>query len=151
MNEKERLLTVLKGDQVDRPPVICPGGMMSACVTEISDQVGDGHHSGTNAMVSAARKINELIGFENYGVPYCLTAEVEALGASVNLGDNLIEPRVTRYNDDPLEAIMVNYSPVDVTTSRMGVVLEAIRELRNSQVPVIGNVFGPYQYCDLSC
>ncbi|WP_459931621.1 uroporphyrinogen decarboxylase family protein [Desulfosporosinus burensis] len=142
MDEKERLLNVLKGDRVDRPPIICPGGMMSACVTEISDQVGGGHHSDTKAMVSAARKINELIGFENYGVPYCLTAEVEALGASVNLGDNLIEPRVTRYNDEPLEAIMENYSLVDVTTGRMGVVLEAIRELRNSHVPVIGNVSG---------
>ena len=142
MNEKERLLSVLKGDRVDRPPVICPGGMMSACVTEISDQVGGGHHSETQAMVSAARKINELIGFENYGVPYCLTAEVEALGASVNIGDNLIEPRITRYNDQPLEAIMESYSPVNVTTGRMGVVLAAIRELENSRVPVIGNVSG---------
>lgn len=141
MDEKERLLSVLKGDRVDRPPVICPGGMMSACVTEISDLVGGGHHSDTGAMVSAARKINELIGFENYGVPFCLTAEVEALGASVNLGDNLIEPRVTRYNDEPLEAIMDNYQ-VDVTAGRMGIVLEAIRELRNSRVPVIGNVSG---------
>lgn len=142
MDEKERLLSVLKGDRVDRPPVICPGGMMSACVTEISDLGGGGHHSGTRAMVSAARKINELIGFENYGVPYCLTAEVEALGAIVNIGNNLIEPRVTRYNDEPLEAIVENYSPVDVTTGRMGIVLEAIRELRNSRVPVIGNVSG---------
>ena len=142
MNEKERLLSVLKGDRVDRPPVICPGGMMSACVTEISDQVGGGHHAGTKEMVSAARKINELIGFENYGVPFCLTSEVEALGATVNIGDNLIEPRITQYNDQPLEVIMENYSPVEVTTGRMGVVLEAIGELRNSRVPVIGNVSG---------
>lgn len=142
MNEKERLLNVLKGDRVDRPPVICPGGMMSACVTEISDQVGGGHHAGTKEMVSAARKINEQIGFENYGVPFCLTSEVEALGATVNIGDNLIEPRITQYNDQPLEVIMENYSPVEVTTGRMGVVLEAISELRNSRVPVIGNVSG---------
>jgi len=142
LDEKERLLNVLKGDRVDRPPVICPGGMMSACVTEISDQVGGGHHSDTKAMVSAARKINELVGFENYGVPYCLTAETEVLGASVNLGDNLIEPRVTGYNDKPLEVIIENYSPVSVTTGRMGVVLAAIRELRNDRIPVIGNVSG---------
>ena len=141
MNQKERLLTVLKGDRVDRPPVICPGGMMSACVTEISDLVGGGHHSGTDAMVSAARKVGELAGFENYGVPFCLTAEVEALGASVNIGDNLVEPRITQYNEQPLEGIMENY-PVDVTNGRMGIVLEAIGELKNSQVPVIGNVSG---------
>jgi MtaA/CmuA family methyltransferase len=141
LDEKVRLLSVLKGDRVDRPPVICPGGMMSACVTEISDQVGGGHHSDTTAMVSAARKINELIGYENYGVPFCLTAEAEALGAEINLGDNLIEPRVTRYNNLPLEAIVENYQ-VDVASGRMGIVLEAIRELRNDRVPVIGNVSG---------
>jgi [methyl-Co(III) methanol-specific corrinoid protein]:coenzyme M methyltransferase len=140
--EKERLLSVLKGDRVDRPPVICPGGMMSACVTEISDQIGGGHHSGAEAMVRAARMINELTGFENYGVPYCLTSEVEALGADVNIGDNLVEPRVTQYNDEPLEAIMESHSALDVTGGRMGVVLEAIRELRNDRVPVIGNVSG---------
>ncbi|HBW34336.1 uroporphyrinogen decarboxylase family protein [Desulfosporosinus sp. BICA1-9] len=144
MNEKERLLSVLKGDRVDRPPVICPGGMMSACVTELSDQVGGGHHTNARAMVSAARKINELIGFENYGVPFCLTAEVEALGAIVNLGDNLVEPRVTQYNDQSLEAIIENNYRVDVSTGRMGVVLEAVRELSSSNngVPVIGNVSG---------
>ncbi|MDR3601072.1 MAG: uroporphyrinogen decarboxylase family protein [Desulfosporosinus sp.] len=142
MDEKERLLTVLQGERVDRPPVICPGGMMSACVTEISDQVGGCHHTETGAMVSAARKINQLTGFENYGVPYCLTAEVEALGASVNIGNNFIEPRVTRYNDESLEAIMENYSSVEVTTGRMRVVLEAIRKLRNNRIPVIGNISG---------
>lgn len=142
MNEKERLLKVLKGDRVDRPPVICPGGMMSACVTEISEQVEGGHHSETYAMVSAARKINEQIGFENYGVPYCLTAEVEALGASVNLGNKLVEPRVIQYNEEPLETIMERYSLIDVTTGRTGTALEAIRELRNGRVPVIGNVSG---------
>ncbi|WP_407311294.1 uroporphyrinogen decarboxylase family protein [Desulfosporosinus sp. SB140] len=141
MDEKERLLSVLKGDRVDRPPVICPGGMMSACVTEISDQIGGGQHSDRAAMVEAARKINELTGFENYGVPFCLTAEVEALGASVNLGNNLIEPRVTQYNDQPLEAIMENHQ-VDVSAGRMGTVLEAIHELKNDRIPVIGNVSG---------
>jgi Uroporphyrinogen-III decarboxylase len=141
LDEKERLLSVLRGDRVDRPPVICPGGMMSSCVTEISDQVGGNHHSDTTAMVNAARKINELTGFENYGVPFCLTAEVEALGASVNLGDNHIEPRVTQYNDEPLEAIMDNYR-VDVSAGRMGTVLEAIHQLKNGCVPVIGNVSG---------
>jgi [methyl-Co(III) methanol-specific corrinoid protein]:coenzyme M methyltransferase len=93
-------------------------------------------------MAMAARKIHELTGFENFGVPYCLTAEVEPLGAGVNLGDNRIEPRITMYNDRPLEEIMTACS-VDVAEGRMGVVLEAIRVLSNNQVPVIGNVSGP--------
>lgn len=142
MDEKERLLNVLQGDRVDRPPVICPGGMMSACVTEISDQIGGGQHSDRTAMVEAARKINELAGFENYGVPFCLTAEAEALGANVNLGDNLVEPRITQYNEQPLELIMENCQ-TDVADGRTGTVLQAIRELKNDRIPVIGNVSGP--------
>jgi len=142
LDEKVRLLNVLQGDRVDRPPVICPGGMMSACVTEISDLVGGRRHSDPQAMALAARKIHELTGFENFGVPYCLTAEVEPLGAGVDLGDNRIEPRITRYNDRPLSEIMATYA-VDVAKGRMGAVLEAIGMLSNSQVPVIGNISGP--------
>ena len=35
MNPKERLTAVLQHHEVDRPPVICPGGMMNAAVVEI--------------------------------------------------------------------------------------------------------------------
>jgi [methyl-Co(III) methanol-specific corrinoid protein]:coenzyme M methyltransferase len=115
--------------------------MMSACVTEISALVGRGRHSDPETMAVAARKIHELTGFENFGVPYCLTAEAEPLGAGVELGDIQIEPRITTYNDRPLEKIMASHA-VDVAAGRMGAVLKAVEMLKNSEIPVIGNVSG---------
>mgnify|MGYP001569924189 FL=1 len=37
---KERLYRVLKGEKVDRPPCICPGGMMNMIVEEVMDITG---------------------------------------------------------------------------------------------------------------
>ena len=35
LTPKERLLKVLRKEPVDRPPVICTGGMMNAAIVEI--------------------------------------------------------------------------------------------------------------------
>ena len=35
LSPKERLLKVLNKEEVDRPPVICPGGMMNAAIVDI--------------------------------------------------------------------------------------------------------------------
>lgn len=136
---------MLRNGEVDRPPVICPGGMMSACVTEVLDYIDGNHHNNLSSMVASARKIHELTGFENLGVPWCITAEPELFGAGVNLGDNKIEPRITYYNEDDLETIMGRYPVSFNDTDRCGrinVILDAIKILKNDTVPVIGNVSG---------
>ncbi|MGL4731200.1 MAG: uroporphyrinogen decarboxylase family protein [Clostridium sp.] len=143
MNEKERLLKVLNGEDVDRPPVICPGGMMNAAITDILEEVEANHNCDVDAMVMAAKLINEDIGFENYGVPFCMTVEAEPLGIELSFGDKTVEPRVTKYNEDELENIIENYSINPIVDKRMPVVLEAIEKLKNDKVPVIGNITGP--------
>ena len=35
---KERLQRVLAKQEVDRPPVICPGGMMNAAIVEVMEK-----------------------------------------------------------------------------------------------------------------
>ena len=142
MNEKERLLRILKGKDVDRTPVICPGGMMSACVTEILEDIEGNHNLDYKSMAQASRKIYSGTGFENYGVPFAMIAEAEPLGAKVQIGNKLIEERVIEYNSSSLEEIMENYSVIPKNENRMNVVLNAIGELKNSSVPVIGNIMG---------
>lgn len=142
MDEKERLLKVFKNEEVDRVPVICPGGMMNAAITDILDQVLVNHNVEVMDMVNTARKIREEIGFENYGVPFCMTCEAEPLSKSIDEGDMYCEPRIMEYNDLPLREIMKSkINPQK--DGRMPVVLEAIRRLKNDQVPVIGNITGP--------
>lgn len=142
MTEKERLLKVLRGERVDRPPVICPGGMMNAAVSEVVQDIKNNHNSDLDAMVEAAKKVHQLTGFENYGVPFCMTVECEPLGVEVDLGDKLVEPLVTKYKQAPMEAIMqMKVDPCQ--TMRMPVVLAAIKQLKNDEIPVIGNITGP--------
>jgi len=142
LNEKERLLGLLKGKDVDRPPVICPGGMMSACVTEILDDIEGNHNLDYKVMAQVSRKIYRGTGFENYGVPFAMIVEAEPLGAKVQIGNKLIEERVIEYNSNSLEQIMEAYSVIPKNETRMNVVLNAIGELKNNNVPVIGNITG---------
>jgi [methyl-Co(III) methanol-specific corrinoid protein]:coenzyme M methyltransferase len=143
MNEKERLLKVLRGENVDRPPVICPGGMMNAAVTELLGEINDNHNTDLDAMVAAAIKVRQIIGFENYGVPFCMTCESEPFGVVISEGDKNNEPRILKYNDFDLEEIMTNFNPKLSINSRGQTVIKAIERLRNDEIPVIGNITGP--------
>ncbi|GAA0124875.1 MtaA/CmuA family methyltransferase [Clostridium sp. CTA-19] len=143
MNEKERLLKVLKGEKVDRPPVICPGGMMNAAVTDILKEIKENHNCDLEGMVMAAKMVNEEIGFENYGVPFCMTVEAEPLGIELSFGDKTVEPRVTKYNEEEIGEIIKKYDINPIKDKRMPIILKAIEKLKNNEVPVIGNITGP--------
>lgn len=142
LNEKQRLLNVLMGEAVDRPPIICPGGMMSASVTEILEDIKENHNLDYKTMAEVSRKIYKSVGFENYGVPFAMIVEAEPLGAEVQMGDKFIEERVIQYNSEPLEHIMKKYKVIPKNESRMNTVINAIKELKNNEVPVIGNITG---------
>ncbi|AFS78170.1 methylcobamide:CoM methyltransferase MtbA [Gottschalkia acidurici 9a] len=142
MNEKERLLKTLKGEKVDRHPVICPGGMMSACVTEVLDDVEDDHNLTIDGMVKAARNIYKKTGFENYGVPFAMVAEAELLGVTVDSGTKTTEERIIEYNNDDLDDIINNYDINPNDSPRMKTTIESIKILKNDKVPVIGNLVG---------
>lgn len=142
VTQKERLIRTLNGLSVDRPPVICPGGMMNAAVTEIVEDMNGNHNTDLEAMIASAKQVHEKTGFENYGVPFCMTAEVEPLGAVIDYGHVLVEPRVTQYSKLDMEAL-ADMSDVDVTREpRMVMVVEAIKALKNDEIPVIGNITG---------
>lgn len=142
MNEKERLLNKLRGGDVDRVPVICPGGMMSACVTEILEDMDANQNLNSTTMAEAAIKIHDRTGFENFGVPFAMIAEAEPLGIKIDNGNKKIEERVIEYNNDPLEKIMAKYKIDPKNEMRMGIVIDAISKLKNDSVPVIGNITG---------
>jgi MtaA/CmuA family methyltransferase len=142
LNEKERLLRALKGESVDRPPVICPGGMMNASVTELLEGFDKNHNIDLASMVGAARRVHELAGFENLGVPFDMTVEAEPLGAKIELGNKLIEPRVTEYSQEDIEVIINKYNVNPINERRMNLTLEALSRLKNDDIPVIGNITG---------
>jgi len=81
ISPKERLIKVLRKRKVDRPPVVCPGGMMNAAIVDVMQKTGhtlpEAHHD-EELMAELSYDVHKYTGFENFGIPFCMT--VEAVG-----------------------------------------------------------------------
>ncbi|OIQ60868.1 uroporphyrinogen decarboxylase [Moorella thermoacetica] len=148
LTEKTRLLAVLKKQPADRPPVICPGGMMNAAVVEVVRQTGINlpeAHGDPELMAGLARAVRRLTGFENFGVPFCMTVEAEALGSAVDYGTLACEPKIAReaYN----RAAAVNFREIEelLAAGRVRAVAGAVASLAagDPDVPVLACLTGP--------
>lgn len=144
---KERLQYVLDGRKTDRPPCICPGGMMNMVTSELMDAVSvylPEAHTDAGKMAALAKAVYDQGCFENYGVPFCMTVEAEEMGAKVSMGSHIYEPHVTEYVIDSV-CDYKKLPPVNPRSGRAKVVLDAIRILKEeaAQVPIIGNLTGP--------
>jgi len=147
MTPKERLKHAFEGKEVDRPPCICPGGMMNMVTSELMDLVGvhmPAAHSDAGKMAALAKAVYDQKCFENYGVPFCMTIEAEEMGAKVDLGNQMYEPHVVEYVIDTVSDRQ-KLRAFDCNQGRVKVVLDAIRLLKdgNEDVPIVGNLTGP--------
>lgn len=147
LNPRERLLGALQGTQLDRIPCICPGGMMNMIVTELMHKTNimwPDAHTDVDKMTNLAAAVYEYGMFENYGVPFCMTIEVEGMGAEVDLGNTKFEPRVVSYVLDTVSDYN-KLKQLDTNMGRAKVSIDVISRLKskNEGVPVIGNLSGP--------
>ena len=147
---RERLLSVLhkERENVDRPPVICMGGMMNAAVVEIMERTGHTlpeAHVDARLMAQLSLDIHEETGFENFGLPFCMTVEAEVLGSTVNLGSFSCEPKIEKEAFSSVSRVEVRDVHRAADSGRIPVVLEAIGALSQShpRIPVIGALTGP--------
>lgn len=147
LTEKERLGAAMKGRDVDRPPCVCPGGMMNMITRELmerSELLWPAAHSNPALMADLSAASYEYGCFENFGLPFCMTVEAEAMGATVAMGDLDREPHVI---GDAIDSVTRwrQLRPLDKNMGRVKVVLDAIRLLkdRNPDVPILGNLTGP--------
>lgn len=147
LTPKERLDLVLKNKPVDRPPCICPGGMMNMVTENLMDISGfkwPKAHTNPEIMANLALSVYEEGGFENFGVPFCMTIEAEAMGATVDLGNKITEPRVIKY---PINSVdqWRDLKKIDLNKGREKVVLDAIKIIKEKElpVPIMANLTGP--------
>ncbi|MEG0793137.1 MAG: uroporphyrinogen decarboxylase family protein [Lachnospiraceae bacterium] len=144
---KERLQCVLNGNEADRPPCICPGGMMNMVTSELMDSVSifmPEAHTNARQMAELTKAVYDKGCFENYGVPFCMTVEAEELGAKVDMGSRIYEPHVVEYAMDSV-CDWEKLTGIDLMAGRTKVVLDAIRILKEetNDVPIVGNLTGP--------
>ena len=122
--------------------------MMSMVCREVgqnSAPVWRDAHTRPAIMAKVAVDLQEASGFENLGVPFCMTVETEALGGKIDYGDYATEPRVTGYVlNAPGELNRLVFKGTH-TGGRMPVVLEAISILKQQKkdLPIVGNLTGP--------
>lgn len=148
MTEKERLLKRLRGEKVDRTPVISPGGMMTTASREVMERSGccwPAVHRDAEKMAMLSIAMHNEAGIENLGIPFCMTVEAEALGGEVEDGDGITEPHMVNY---PLTSVegwkdLKELNPYE--NGRLPTILTCTRILSQKMpdVPVIGNLVGP--------
>lgn len=148
LTPKQRLLRTLARKPVDRPPVICMGGMMNAAIVEVMRQTGHTlpeAHFDPQGMADLAGDVTEATGFENIGLPFCMTVEAEALGSRVDHGTLACEPKIAAeaypsIRDVPLAALF-SQAPA----GRREVVARAagLCARRHDDLPVVVSLTGP--------
>ena len=147
LTPKERLEKVLNHQEVDRPPCICPGGMMNMVTEELMKvceiNFPDAHQN-PQQMADLSEAVYKEGCFENYGVPFCMTVEAEEFGAEIDMGSNIYEPHVINYNISSVSE-WEKLEAIDFSKGRSSTVIDAIKILKakNTEVPIIGNITGP--------
>ncbi len=146
-SESSLLLKALRGEETPRAAVVCPGGMMSLVVTEVLAAEGirlADAHGDAGTMARLALAMQRATGFDNVAMPFCMTVEAERWGATVDLGNDLTQPKVrgTVLASDGTRRL----SKPDFRAGRAATLLEAIRISRRERpdLPVIGNLVGPF-------
>jgi [methyl-Co(III) methanol-specific corrinoid protein]:coenzyme M methyltransferase len=145
---KERLLRTLNRKAVDRPPVICPGGMMNAAIVEVmkktNNRLPEAHHS-AELMSGLARDVESETGFENFGVPFCMTIEPEALGSDVDYGTLESEAKIKKEAFPSVKSVEFPFSGGIEKNPRSGAVLDTLSLLSKKypDIPAIGSISGP--------
>lgn len=148
LDRRTRLLRALARQPVDRAPVICTGGSMTATpeqVVAVSGQSLPAAHTDARAMAELALAAARITGFESVGVPLCTTVEAEAFGAEIILGDARTEARIVR---EPFASVTEVTLPGVEELLRRGRVqtsVEAVRILKETagDLPIFANVMGP--------
>lgn len=145
---RERLLRKFEKKDVERAPVICPGGMMNSAIVEIMNATGHtlpAAHTDAALMAALAEDVMRYTGFENLGVPFCMTVEAEALGSEINFGTLECEPKIQKERYPSVADVPDFQSGIMERAPRAIAIADAISLLakRNPDVPTIGSLTGP--------
>ncbi len=145
---KTRLLDVLNKKATDRAPVICMGGMMNASIVEVMNSSGftlPAAHDNPDLMASLAGAIQEQTGFENLGVPFCMTVEAELLGSRIDKGTLACEPKIRQEAFCSVGDVVFRDIDEMLESGRIQTVTSATAKLSQTfqQLPVVVSMTGP--------
>jgi [methyl-Co(III) methanol-specific corrinoid protein]:coenzyme M methyltransferase len=141
-------LDTLQKKRVDRPPVVCTGGMMNAAIVDVMNHTGhtlpEGHFR-SDLMADLAFDVQTDTGFENFGIPFCMTVEAEVLRSEIDFGTLSCEPKIAREPFPSTNDVIFRDIGGMLDAGRIRAVAEAGQLLSRAHpdVPVIGSITGP--------
>jgi [methyl-Co(III) methanol-specific corrinoid protein]:coenzyme M methyltransferase len=148
LTSRERVLKLLRGEQVDRPPIFSGMGNV---IKPVFDKYGiqfSKVHRDPELMARAAGGMYREFGFEGVVVPFDLGVEAEVLGAKMNYYDDvdgILYPTVKEKSVKDADDVHI---PGDLEhAGRMPVVIGAIKALRRdlgNDVAIGVYVLGPF-------
>lgn len=97
-------------------------------------------HTNQNSIASISKAIRDLKNDSICKVPFCTTVEAEALGASINLGDDKNCPRIKNHIYNNVEEL-TNIKNIDFESGRISEVLKSIDILSKDNIVTL-NVCG---------
>jgi [methyl-Co(III) methanol-specific corrinoid protein]:coenzyme M methyltransferase len=122
------------------------GGMMNAAIVEVMEKTGhtlpEAHFSATK-MAALAEAASEATGFENIGLPFCMTVEAEMFGGATEHGTLECEPKIQHEAFASLDDVRVRLDADKI--GRSAVVTEAVNLLRGRRpdLPIVATLKGP--------
>ena len=144
MDLVENLNAALSGEEVEKTPAV---SVTAAAVVEAMPEAGvswPSAHQNAEEMAKLGISLHEQAGLECARVPFDLTAEAEAFGCAVDLGD--MEATPTLKSNYPGEVDDIEVPDDFANQGRLPVILESIEILKNEhpEVPVIVGMAGPF-------
>ena len=145
---RERLARALSKKPVDRPPVVCLGGMMNAAIVDVMERTANplpDAYDDPERMARLAADVAEYTGFENLALPFCMTVEAELLGSSIHFGTVASEAKVVKEAFGSVRDAVVPSINSIPSGSRAERVIHAIERAvgMNGDAPVVGSLTGP--------
>nr|QBL54624.1 MtaA [uncultured archaeon] len=145
MTPKERVLSSISGETVDRVPVT---SVTQVGTVEAMEKIGapwPDAHKDPEKMMQLGTSLYKLAGLECARIPFGLTVEAEALGCEINLGriDRTPQVKTTPFTKGCDITVPENF----LSNGRIPVVLETIDRLKQnygSILPIIVGVTGPF-------
>lgn len=122
--------------------------MMNAAIVDIMNTTGhilpDAHHDDA-LMAALSQDVQQYTGFENFGIPFCMTVEAEVLGSEINFGSLECEPKIEREVFKTSADVKFRSIPELLASGRVNTIAKAGYRIskKNTDIPVIGNLTGP--------
>jgi [methyl-Co(III) methanol-specific corrinoid protein]:coenzyme M methyltransferase len=122
--------------------------MMNAAIVDVMTKTGHTlpeAHFETARMADLATDIHNETGFENIGIPFCMTVEAEVLGSEIDFGTLACEPKIARELFPSVKDVVFKDVRAMLRSGRISQVAGAAERLNrlHPDQPVIGSLTGP--------